>query len=175
MTLPATLHLGDDALTHALSDLARRGRGVDVELIRHLAEFEARQLHFAGGFSSLFEYCVTVLRLSEHETFNRIEAARASRSFPVLLEALSDGRLNLTSVRLIAPHLTEANHRELIDAAVHKRKREVLELIARRFPRPDIATSIRRVPAPRVPDSDERPPEPCVPQVPTSAPATVPP
>jgi hypothetical protein len=55
--------------------------------------------------------------------------------------------LSLTVVRLLAPHLTEANHRELLAAAGGCGKREVEELIARHFPRPDVAALVRKVAA----------------------------
>ena len=47
---------------------------------------------------------------------------------------------------LLAPHLTEETHRELLDAAAGRSKREVEELLARRFPRPDVPSSVRKVP-----------------------------
>jgi hypothetical protein len=62
---------------------------------------------------------------------------------------LAQGSLNLTSVRLLAPHLSAGNHEELFAAASGKSKRELQELLARRFPQPDVAVSIRKLPAPR--------------------------
>lgn len=69
--------------------------------------------------------------------------------FPLALELLHDGAVSLTTVRLLGPHLTEANHRELLAAAAGLKKRDVEELLARRFPRPDVAAGIRRLPAAR--------------------------
>jgi hypothetical protein len=65
----------------------------------------------------------------------------------VVLEKLADGALNLTSVRLLAPHLTETNHVEVLAAAEHKSKRQVEELVARLQPLPDARALIRRLPA----------------------------
>ena len=77
----------------------------------------------------MFIYCVQVLHLSEHAAYSRIEAARATRRFPVILELLSDESVNVTTVRLLAPHLTPENHGELLKAAKHRSKRQVEELI----------------------------------------------
>ena len=149
---PCTLtHLTDHELIAAVARLAQSERATTSDLVAHLAEFDARDLHLAAGYSSLFSYCCEVLHLSEHEAYNRIEAARASRRFPMPLEALAAGRVNLTTVRLLAPHLTSGNHLELLEAAAHLKRRQVEELIASRFPRPDIATSIRRLPKRPVP------------------------
>lgn len=136
--------------------LARGEREATVALIVHLMEFDARQLHLAAGFSSLFVYCCEVLRLSEHETYNRIEVARTAREFPVVLELLADGALSQTTIRLLAPHLTAGNYQDLLATAARKSKRQVEELLAQRFPRPATPPSIRKLPAARpLPGQDE--------------------
>ena len=71
--------------------------------------------------------------------------ARAD-AFPRILEQLVDGSLTVTSVRLLARHLTAENHRELLAAASRRSKRAVEELIAHRFPKPDTPSSVRQVP-----------------------------
>ena len=144
---PVLSRLTDDELTIAVRRFATEERTSTAQLVAHLAEFDARRLHLAAGFSSLFKYCSEVLRLSEHESYNRIEAARAARRFPIIIERLAEGSLNLTSVRLLAPHLTPENHRQLLDEAAGGRKQVVEEIVARVSPRPDVAARIRRLPA----------------------------
>src|SRR5439155_14473377 len=90
-----------------------------------------------------------VLRLSEHAAYGRIEAARAARKFPVILEMLSDGSLNLTTVGLVGRHLTRDNYREVLAAAKGRSRREVEELVARIHPQPDVPSLIRKLPAPK--------------------------
>lgn len=141
--------MSDAELEAKVRQYARRAREATAHLIALLAELDARQLHLAAGFSSLFGYCTQSLGLSDHESYNRIEAARAARAFPLIFDLLHDGAVNLTTVRLLAPHLTEANHRELLAAASGLRKREVEELLARRFPQPDVAPAIRKLPVAR--------------------------
>src|SRR3989442_11124095 len=73
----------------------------------HLAALDTRKMLYAAqGYGSLFSYCTQALRLSEDAACNRIEAARACRRFPLILELLASGSLTLTSVRLLARHLT---------------------------------------------------------------------
>ena len=93
----------------------------------------------------MFTYCTRVLHFAEHAAFNRIEAARAARRFPIILTLLADGRVHLSAVRLLAPHLTEANHDALLKEASHKSKREIEEIVARLVPRPDGRSSVRKV------------------------------
>ena len=44
-----------------------------------------------------------VLHLSEHAAYGRIEAARAARKFPPILDAVASGAIHLTAANLIAP------------------------------------------------------------------------
>src|SRR4029453_15653558 len=103
MSIPTPSHLTNTELTEELIRLARAGRETTGCLVTHLAEFKARDLHLAAGFPSLFAYCTQVLRLSEHEAYHRILAARTARKHPRILAMLREGRLSLTTVRLIAP------------------------------------------------------------------------
>jgi hypothetical protein len=49
-----------------------------------------------------YVYCTRVLGMSEDEAFKRIRAARALGRYPVVAEAVADGRLHLTAVVLLA-------------------------------------------------------------------------
>jgi hypothetical protein len=125
--------------------LIARERDVTAELIAHLAELETRDVYLREGYPSLFVYCRDALGLSEWEAYNRIEVARAARQFPLILEMLGEGSVHLTAIRLLAPHLTPGNHREVLESARGKRKFEIEEIVARLSPRPDVPCSVRRV------------------------------
>ena len=148
--------LSDADLLRRLLVLAGGERESTVELVAHLAELDARKLHLAEGFGSLFSYCTGALRLAEHAAYNRIEAARASRRFPAILDLLADGSLNLSTVRLLAPHLRPDNFEALVAMAKGRSKREVETLVARLAPRPDVAASVRKLPA-SAPSAASRP------------------
>jgi hypothetical protein len=141
--------LSDIELVARVKDLAARARDATAELVAHLAELATRDLHLQAGYGSLFVYCRDALALSEHEAYNRIEAARAARRFPVILELLAEGAINLTTVRLLAPHLTPENHRSVLESSRGKRKVEVEEIVARLWPLPDVPPSLRKLPPPR--------------------------
>src|SRR4026209_2479513 len=106
--------LTDSELVTEVGRLAHTEREATVALIVHLAEFDARRLFEGEGFSSTFKYCLEVLRLSEDAAFNRIEAARAARRYPVVLDMLTAGTLSPTTARMLARHLTEQNHDALL-------------------------------------------------------------
>src|SRR4026209_113030 len=109
--------LSDDDLLASVKRAAGDERRATAQLIALLMELDTRKLYLGEGCSSLFTYCTRVLRLSEHAAYNRIEAARAVRAFPVILARLTDGALTLTTIRLLAPHLTPENFDEVLEAA----------------------------------------------------------
>ncbi|HLG56229.1 MAG TPA: hypothetical protein VI485_12920 [Vicinamibacterales bacterium] len=117
--------LSDRDLIAAVHHLAAGERGPTARLVASLAELDARRLYLGKGCSSLFTYCTQALHLSEHAAYGRIEAARAARRYPVLLERLEAGDMTLTAIGLLAPHLTLDNHQHLIDISRHKSKREI--------------------------------------------------
>jgi len=139
--------LSDDELLRRLSDLLSQSRRVESDLIAHIGEVDERRLYARQASSSMFAYCTEVLNLSEHEAYLRITAARASRKHPMLLEMLSDGRLHLTAIGLLAPHLTEENRETLLARACHKSKRRIEELLTELSPKPDVPAGIRKLPA----------------------------
>lgn len=87
-------------------------------------------------------------QVSMHTTMARFPYIK--REFPVILELLAQGAVNLTTVGLLAPHLTAENHAVLLDEARHKSKRQVEELVARLRPQPPVPSTVRRLPAPGV-------------------------
>ena len=137
--------LSDGDLLAEVNRLANSERTAIANLVAALGEMDARRLYLGQGCSSMFTYCTHVLHLAEHAAFNRIEAARAARRFPIILTLLADGRVHLSAVRLLAPHLTAANHDALLKEASHKSKREIEAIVARLVPRPDVRTSVRKV------------------------------
>ena len=139
--------LSNEELLAGAARCARGERENAAHLVAQLVEIETRGLHLGAGFPSLFAYCCEVLRLSEDAAYNRIEAARAARRFPVLLEMLADGALSVTTARLVGKILTPENSAELlVAAAAGQGKRVVEDLVARFAPRPDVPTSVRKVP-----------------------------
>src|SRR5688500_11305204 len=146
MDAPSFAHLSDQNLATELRRLASCERRATVDLIASLAEFDCRRLFLAAGFTSLFTYCTQQLCLSEGAAYRRIEAARTCRRFPEALGLLADGAITLTTLSLLAPHLTEANHADVLGRAAHKSKRKIEIIAAELSPRPDAPDALRRLP-----------------------------
>jgi hypothetical protein len=139
--------LSDHDLLARLDVLAGREREACVDLVAHLAALDSRPAVYAAkGYGSLFSYCTHALRLSEDAACNRIEAARACRRFPVILDLLASGEVTLTAVRLLGRHLTPENHQAVLAKARGRSRQQIEVLVAELAPRPDVPTSVRKLP-----------------------------
>jgi 5-methylcytosine-specific restriction endonuclease McrA len=132
----------------------------------------ARRLYAERGYSSLYAYCTEALHMSEAVAYQRIQVAKAARRLPALLERIRSGELHLSGAKLLAPHLTETNHAELLDLARHKSKRAIEELVADRSPKPDVPALVRKLPeaGPLARRSASRPKAEAVPSAPVPSP-----
>jgi len=149
-------------------------RNATAALIVLLAELEERELFLREGYSSMFAYCTQHLRLSEQAAYLRIGAARASRRWPAVLTLLTAGEINLTTIKLLTPCLTDENHEALLDASRGKSKSQMEELIAAFNPQPDVDASVRKLPvraAAETTTTDSEPPRPLLPDALTSSPS----
>ena len=118
--------------------LVGRSNQLLAALLAHLAEVDARGIHRLRACPSLYAYCVYELRLSEDAAFRRARAARVARKFPVIFRQVAHGELHLTALVMLAPHLTEENHLELLALAKHRTKREVLRIVRTLAPEPSV-------------------------------------
>ena len=151
----ARTHLSDPLLLSSAADHAGRERAAAADLLADLAEIDARKLYLPAGYSSMFAFCVGDLRLSEDAACKRITVARAARRFPAIFPAVAEGRLHLSGVVLLAPHLVEETAEGLLAAAAHKSKAEIEQLLAERFPRSDMLSWVTPIPSSSAPSTAE--------------------
>ncbi|MGZ3695764.1 MAG: HNH endonuclease [Bdellovibrionota bacterium] len=113
----------DLELLQDLKGLVTRERVLLVELLTHLREVEARQLHLERGYSTLFKFCRGELGYSEQETQIRIQAMRLMKDLPETEEKFSSGELSLT----VAAKSQAAFHRE--ELGLDRRKEIMSEIL----------------------------------------------
>jgi hypothetical protein len=138
--------MGDDELLAALLTLADGKRRNDAAMLAHIAEVDRRRLYAGKGYSSMFEYCVKVLRLSEGATSKRVRAARLSRAYPGLIEMVAAGELHLAGICMLGKYLTRDNHRAVLARARGMTCKQLEHLIAGLAPRPAVPASVRKLP-----------------------------
>ena len=119
----ATSHISNAALRHEVRTGAANDCKSTAVLLSRLGEFDARKLYREEGYPSMHSYCVQELHFCEGTASWRIYAARAARRFPVLFDAVADGRLHLTAVVMLRKYLTSGN----VDDPRSARVREITE------------------------------------------------
>jgi 5-methylcytosine-specific restriction endonuclease McrA len=135
-------HVADHALLSNLAALNSQDRGTTADLLAHIGEVDDRRLYLPAAYSSMHQYCIRHLHMSEDTSYKRIRVARTAREFPVIFEAVADGRLGLSAVLLLTPKLTADTVGDLLAAATHKTNAEIELLLAERFPQPDLPTLV---------------------------------
>ncbi|MCA9592351.1 MAG: hypothetical protein KC776_03545, partial [Myxococcales bacterium] len=118
-------------------------RTATAHLVAHLAEIDRRELVYDEGYSSMYDFCVRGLRMSEGTAYRSIAGARAALSFPVVLTLLADGSLHLSGLSLLAPRLTQDNHTALLKQAAGKSSAGIRVVLARWFPKPDVPDQVK--------------------------------
>jgi hypothetical protein len=147
MNLNAPLaDLSEQQLLQRFDDLVRHDRANTAQLLAHIAEIDDRKLWAKHACSSMFAFCMERFHMSESMTAKRIWAARTARRFPVILAMVADGELHLSGINQLGKHLTQDNHRSLLQRAKHKSSRKIDLLVAELAPRPDVPSRVRALP-----------------------------
>jgi 5-methylcytosine-specific restriction endonuclease McrA len=132
-------------LAACLRSSAGEERDRQVDFLRYLDPFDAREAYREAGYGSLWQFCLRELSLREGAAGRRIGAMRALREFPGLEAPLRDGRLSLTTAVTLRPVLTKENLDEVVARAAFKTDEETRHLVAMLLPRPAPREGIRRV------------------------------
>src|SRR5262249_22343370 len=143
--------LSNEALIQELDESVAQDCPHTARQVALIGEVERRRLFAPAGYPSMYTYCVGKLHLSEDAAYKRIRAARAARRHRVVLAAMAEGRVHLTGIVLLSPHLTTENALELLRAATHKSKAQIELLLAERFPKADLHARVEAIPATQPP------------------------
>lgn len=105
-------------------------RKSESSLITRLQEVEKYKVFQSLGYTSLFQYCVKELKLSESHCYQLIGIARKSQAVPELKVAVETGEISLSNARRIVSVITPENKNEWLDKAKNLPQRKLeLELI----------------------------------------------
>ena len=124
----------DKKLLIDLNHLVETEKKTTADVLKYLSEVERRGLHLKEGYGSLYDFCIRALRYSEGEAYRRIHSARTLTKFPMIESLIENKELNLTTLSLLSPHLTENNHIQLVKETKNLPTREVSKILAGHFP-----------------------------------------
>jgi len=117
---------------------AKKEKEATLALLEYLLEVDLRRLYATKAHSSLFDYIVKDLGLSEPAAAERVNAVRLMQEVPAVKTHLEEGRLSLTTASQIEKFIKTENKvrqksdrmevrekNNLIDACFDQSKREV--------------------------------------------------
>ena len=99
-------------------------------LVDVLIEVERDSVLEHTGRSSLYEYGVTELELSHHESLNFVGVSRVCRKFPLVNAALHEGFISMTHVKMLSPILNAHNESHWVELAKGLSTRQLKRAIA---------------------------------------------
>ncbi|MGE0173674.1 MAG: HNH endonuclease [Oligoflexales bacterium] len=140
--------LSNFEITETIDRVFQKERHLQADFILLLSEISTRRLHVQMGYSSLMVYCVEHFCLTEFSAYRRMQIARVAKRYPVLVEALRDKQLSLTTAAMIAPKLKEETSLAQIQQCKGKSKEEVKRIIVGWEPQVDVKESVRHLKAP---------------------------
>ncbi|MBI4347003.1 MAG: HNH endonuclease [Elusimicrobia bacterium] len=145
--------LSDSELTSRLAGAVLRERDALISALIHIGEFDERELAQKYAYANLFEFCVRKFGYSRSGAGRRIQAARAGKRFPVVLEMLAAGQLSIAGAAMLNEHLTPENHGGVLAAAKGRNEDQIALLVASLAPGRRRRDSFRVVAAPAAPAS----------------------
>lgn len=116
-------HLTDSQLLKDTAALAEAERSISTKLLHHLKEIDKRKLFSDLKCTSLHDYCVRVLKLSEADAQRKIQSARLLADMPELEIKIKKGSLTLTNLAKVA---TFFNQQEIKSV---EEKKEILQQV----------------------------------------------
>ena len=84
--------LDSSQLLTATQNAIKEERRLGIEVLKHLREIEARELHLARGYPSLFEMCTTEFGYSAGAAHRRIAAMRLIRDIPEVAHKIENSK-----------------------------------------------------------------------------------
>ncbi len=96
-----------------------------------LREVMRRRLYLPWGYSSMYDYATRGLGLSENQAWSRLQIARASEFFPIVLDKLASGEAKLAQTAAAVGKLTEANSALVFEMMKGRSKRKFVAVLAR--------------------------------------------
>jgi hypothetical protein len=131
-------NLSDKELLEQTFAIARKERVVTVELLRHLAEVERRQLYLEVGRSDLYDYVIKDLKISEPAAFRRIQSMRILLDVPSAAKLIETGELCISTLSKVQSAMKKAppeDKEKVLQRLAGKSSREVDRVLATRDPR----------------------------------------
>lgn len=123
-------HLTDHQLLQDALHWSNKEREATAKLLWHLKEIDERRLYSVQKCTSLYDYCIRILKYSEGQASRRVSACRLLKQLPGLISDIENGNLNLTQLNQAEKFFKDENikspeeKKEVLDKLKNKTTRE---------------------------------------------------
>lgn len=129
-----TKKLSDQNLLKKILIARKHEKTYTLEILSYLEEIDKRKLYVETNCSSLYLYCVNILKYSEREAAIRVNATRLIKAEPIARRQVESGKLSLTNASEIQSFFQqEKPHKEvkkkILQESCGKSKRETQKII----------------------------------------------
>jgi hypothetical protein len=100
-------------------------RRCEADLMTALEAVEDQKVHLRMGYSSLFQYAVAELKLSEHVIYALITVMRKSKEVPELKNKIRDGEITLGNAKRVSAVMHSENSTEWLQKAATLTQRQL--------------------------------------------------
>jgi 5-methylcytosine-specific restriction endonuclease McrA len=114
---------------------AKEFKRCEGNLIRILQEVDESKLYLDLSFTSLFQYAVKALELSEDVAYCFITVARKAKQVPELQNAIEDGSISVSKLKKAVSVITPENQAEWLDKLKTSTSKEIEREVARVNPK----------------------------------------
>jgi 5-methylcytosine-specific restriction endonuclease McrA len=141
--------LSDDEVLRGAVVAAEMERMATSNLLLFIREVDERKLYCDGKNTSLFHYCIKVLKLSEGSAQRRISAMKLAREIPEVCSRVETGELNLSIVSRAQSFFRKeakfglGEKKEILETLSHKSCRESERELLKLSSQPEIHTPDR--------------------------------
>jgi len=123
--------------------VATQYKKCEAELILILQEMQECRGYLDYNASSIYEYCLIVLKLSEPISASLRSVVYKSREVPALQEAIVSGELTLSKAHKIVSVINKDNQDQWLEIAATKTSREIEKAVATANPQAAIQERVR--------------------------------
>src|SRR5262245_13703006 len=127
-----------DQIHQAALAAAGKFKRAEAGLIEALQKVDESRAFMKLGYTSLFNYSVQGLGLSESTAASFVTVSRKARVVPELQSAIRQGELSVSKARRITPVLTQDNAVEWVEMAKTLPQRKLEAEVARVLPREEV-------------------------------------
>jgi hypothetical protein len=122
----------------------------EADLLSVLQEIDSKRAYLHFGATSLYDYCVNVLKLSEGISHSLMSVSRKSREVPAMKAAILNGELSISKAHKIVSVIDKNNQDEWLKIASTQTSREIEKAVVTVNPRAATKERVRYITEDRV-------------------------